>query len=197
MSALFDRVGHMFAQGHEREPPGLWLDPRIHEIESFRPASVLIAMTDGEMPGVLMLHRPSNMRAHPGEIAFPGGGRDPGEDAIETALREANEELGIRSDDVQIVGTSDIYRTGSGYEITPVLGIVPADIEIYPSPIEVAQWFEAPADFLLDPANQQQKTILHEGRNHKFVEIQWQNHTIWGVTGAIIHNLTRRLNWHG
>lgn len=197
MSALFRRVSALFEDGHAAQPPELWLDPRILNIDEFRPASVLIAMTDREDPGMLLLHRPSDMRAHPGEIAFPGGKRDPGETPEETALREANEELGIRFEDVQVIGTSDVYRTGSGYEITPVLGIVPPDIEIHPNPTEVAQWFEAPADFVLDPANQEQKTIKWEGRNHRFVQIQWQEHCIWGVTGAIIHNLTKRLNWHG
>lgn len=197
MSALFQKVSTLFEEGHAAQPPELWLDPRILNIDEFRPAAVLIAMTDREDPGLLLLHRPSDMRAHPGEIAFPGGKRDPGETPEETALREANEELGIRYEDVRIVGTSDIYRTGSGYEITPVLGIVPADIKIRPNPTEVAQWFEAPADFVLDPANQEQKTIEWEGRDHRFVQIQWQEHCIWGVTGAIIHNLTKRLNWHG
>jgi len=197
MSALFQKVRTLFEEGHSAQPPELWLDPRILNIDEFRPAAVLIAMTDREDPGLLLLHRPSDMRAHPGEIAFPGGKRDPGETPEETALREANEELGIRFEDVQIIGTSDIYRTGSGYEITPVLGIVPADIKIRPNPTEGAQWFEAPADFVLDPANQEQKTIEWEGLDHRFVQIQWQEHCIWGVTGAIIHNLTKRLNWHG
>ncbi len=196
MSGLFDRVSRLFEEGHAAAPPELWIDPRIREIPEFKPAAVLIGMTDRKDPGFLLLHRPSNMRAHPGQIAFPGGKRDPGETAQEAALREANEELGIREQDVRIIGTTDIYRTGSGYEITPVLGILPSEIEIRPNPTEVAQWFEAPADFILNPANQAQKTIEWEGRNHRFVEIQWQEHCIWGVTGAIIHNLTKRLKWH-
>jgi len=197
MSALFDHVSTLFDAGHAAAPSELWLDPRINEIPQFKPASVLIAITERDLPGVLLLHRPSNMRAHPGEVAFPGGKRDPGETAVEAALREANEELGIREQDVSVIGTTDIYRTGSGYEITPVLGVIPADITIRPNPTEVAQWFEAPVGFVLDPANQMHNTIEHEGRNLTFVEIMWQDHRIWGVTGAIIHNLTRRLDWHG
>jgi 8-oxo-dGTP pyrophosphatase MutT (NUDIX family) len=197
MSELFERVSELFREGHEAEPPALWRDPRLLGDESFVPASVLIAMTEREEPGFLLLHRPSNMRAHPGQIAFPGGRQDPGEDAVETALREANEELGIREKDVRIIGTSDMYHTGSGFEITPVLGIVPPEIDIIPNPAEVAQWFEAPVDFVLDPANQVQKWVEYEGRQHPFIEIQWQEHCIWGVTAAIISNLTKRLNWHG
>lgn len=197
MSELFDRVCRLFEEGHAASPPELWRDPRLLGDEAFVPASVLIAMTEREEPGFILLHRPSHMRAHPGQIAFPGGRRDPGEDAVQTALREADEELGIRERDVRVIGTSDIYHTGSGFEITPVLGIVPGDIEIHPNPAEVAQWFEAPVDFVLDPANQHQKWVEYEGTPHCFIEIQWREHCIWGVTGAIIHNLTKRLNWHG
>ena len=200
MSDLFERVSRRFEAGHSAAPPELWVDPRIYEIEEFKPAAVLIAVTERERPGMILLHRPSNMRAHPGQIAFPGGRIDPGETAIEAALREADEELGIRAGDVRVIGTSDRYRTGSGYEITPVIGVVPADIEIMPNPAEVAQWFEAPVDYVLDPANQQTRTVDYEDRKHNFVEIVWsdgrQDHVIWGVTGAILRNLSRRLNWH-
>lgn len=200
MSALFDQVARRFENGHAKAPPALWIDPRIQEIESFTPAAVLIAITERERPGMLLLHRPSTMRAHPGQIAFPGGRIDPGETAVEAALREAHEELGINPGKVRVIGTSDRYRTGSGYEITPVVGVVPPDLEIHPNPAEVAQWFEAPVDFVLDPANQVTRTIDYEDRQHSFVEITWsdgrQDHVIWGVTGAILHNLSGRLNWH-
>src|SRR5690606_10785980 len=122
---------------------------------------------------------------------------DPGENAIEAALREANEELGIREQDVRVIGTTDIYRTGTGFEMTPVLGIVPPDIEIHPSPTEVAQWFEAPAGYLLDPGNHEQGCMEYQGKQHTYMQVQWREHRIWGVTGAIISNLAQRLAWHG
>ncbi|WP_334182386.1 CoA pyrophosphatase [Novosphingobium sp.] len=196
MSTLFDDVSRRFAIGQEAAPSELWIDPRIHAIETFKPAAVLITLTERPRPGMLLLHRPSTMRAHPGQIAFPGGRLDPGETAVEGALREAHEELGIHPKDVQVIGTSDLYRTGSGYEITPVIGVIPPDLPIVPNPAEVAQWFEAPAEFVLDPANQKTKWIEAEGARHAFVEITWYDHRIWGVTGAILHNLARRLNWN-
>lgn len=196
MSAVFDRVSRLYRAGEQASPPALWLDSRIQTIEQFTPAAVLIAITDRKEPGMLFLHRPSNMRAHPGQIAFPGGRIDPGENPTEAALREAWEELGIRPEDVQVIGPTDIYRTGSGYEITPVVGVVPADLKIVPNPAEVAQWFEAPAGFVLDPVNQARKTIEVNGVTHRFIEIDWQGHRIWGVTGAIVHNLAGRLRWH-
>ncbi|MFA7604244.1 MAG: coenzyme A pyrophosphatase, partial [Novosphingobium sp.] len=81
--------------------------------------------------------------------------------------------------------------------ITPVLGVVPADIQITPNPTEVAQWFEAPASFLLDPANQRQQWVDWEGMQRPYYEIPWREHQIWGITAAILVNLSRRLRWHG
>ena len=153
MTTLLGRVRTLYERGHGIAAPPLVSEYCETSEEALRPAAVLVAMTDRPEPGVLMLHRPSNMRAHPGQVALPGGKIDAGETAVEAALREANEELGIQSSDVTIIGTSDVYRTYSGYSITPVLGVVPADIAITPNPTEVAQWFEAPLAHVLDPAN--------------------------------------------
>ena len=198
MSRLFDRLSQLYADGHDSEPPELFGDQRLEGITEFTPAAVLAAITerDGE-PGVLLLHRPSNMRSHPGQIAFPGGKIDPGESAIEGALREAHEELGIDPAQVRIIGTSDVYRTHSGFEITPVLGIIPPDIEIVPNPTEVAQWFEAPLGHVLDPANHVGQWLEWEGSMRAYYEIMWKEHQIWGVTAALLVNLSRRLKWHG
>lgn len=196
MSALFEDVRRRFEARKDSPPPARFNDPRTADIENFKPAAVLIALTERARPGMLLLHRPSSMRAHPGQVAFPGGRMDPGETPVEAALREADEELGIDPGCVRLIGTGDLYRTGSGYEITPVLGIVPADIEIRPNPAEVAKWFEAPVDFVLDPANQMAKSLIWEGKPREYVEILWEGHRIWGVTGAIITNLSHRLNWN-
>ncbi|GGC22148.1 coenzyme A pyrophosphatase [Novosphingobium marinum] len=197
MSALFQRVAHLFEEGHRREVSDLVTDPRRREGEPVRDAAVLIAITEREEPGFLLLHRPSNMRSHPGQVAFPGGKIDPGEDALQAALREANEELGIEARDVSIVGISDELLTGSGYRVTPVIGTIRPDIEIRPNPAEVAQWFEAPVDFALDPANHKECRGRFGGREYTYLEMYWENHRIWGVTAAIISNLAKRLRWHG
>lgn len=196
MSAVHEKLSRHYRAAHEGEPPELFHDWSAVGMVDFRPAAVLVAMTEREEPGVLLLHRPSNMRAHPGQVAFPGGKIDPGETPIEAALREAYEELGIHERDVRVIGTSDLYRTHSGYEITPVLATVPAGIEINPNPTEVAQWFEAPAGFVLHPDNQVERWVEWEGGSRPYYEIMWQEHCIWGVTAALIVNLARRLKWH-
>ncbi|HWU04425.1 MAG TPA: CoA pyrophosphatase, partial [Novosphingobium sp.] len=148
-------------------------------------------------PGLLLIHRPTTMRAHPGQVAFPGGRREAGESVVEAALREADEELGIPPDQVRVIGATDIYRTGTGYEVTPVLALVPPDLPLAPNPHEVAQWFEAPLAHLLDPANHAVGTMDIGGEKRRYVEIDWQGHRIWGVTGAILANLAKRLKWNG
>jgi len=127
MSALFDRLRLLFDEGHGVELPGLRNDADLAPSE-IRPAAVLIAVTDRPEPGVILTHRPDDMRAHPGQVAFPGGKLDPGEDAVQAALREAHEELAIKPSDVRIIGASDRFVTGTGYDVTPVLGLVPPDL---------------------------------------------------------------------
>lgn len=193
MSELVARLRRLHADGHAEAMDNLLSDER-HD-GAFRPAAVLAAITERERPGFLLIHRPSNMRSHPGQIAFPGGKIDPGETPVEAALREAWEELGIHERDVTVIGTSDTYRTGTGYEVTPVIAVVPADLELNPSPTEVAQWFEAPVDFVFNQSNQVEQSAFWQGAERRYIEIMWQQHRIWGVTAAIIHNLSRRIAW--
>ena len=195
MSDLFDRLTRLFDEGHGVELPGLRNDAAFAPPE-IRPAAVLIAVTDRSEPGVILTHRPPDMRAHPGQVAFPGGKLDPGEDAVEAALREAREELAIAAANVQVIGASDRFVTGSGYDVTPVLGLVPPDLPIAPNPAEVAGWFEAPLGYLLDPANHAHKETEWLGRVRPYIEIEWHGHRIWGVTAAILANLARRLAWN-
>jgi 8-oxo-dGTP pyrophosphatase MutT (NUDIX family) len=200
-SRLLARLTTLFEEGHRAPPAPFYEDWRTVPGTAMRPAAVLIAVTDradhADGPGVLMIHRPSHMRAHPGQAAFPGGKIDPGETPIEAALREANEELGIEAAAVQVIGTTDEYRTGTGYQITPVLAVVPEGLVLRPNPAEVAAWFEPPLDFLLDPANQTRHTGEWNGRKGSYIEILWREHRVWGVTAGIIANLTQRMGYRG
>ncbi len=159
------------------------------------PAAVLIAKTDRPEPGVILTVRREHLRTHAGQIAFPGGRLDPGEDAVQAALREANEEILLDSAAVEVLGSIEEYRTVTGFVVTPVIGVVPPDIPLEPHEHEVAGWFEAPLDFVLDPANQHHRSALFQGRMRHYYEIIWKDHRIWGVTAAIIVNLSRRLQW--
>lgn len=159
------------------------------------PAAVLVGITDRPEPGVILTVRREHMRTHAGQVAFPGGRVDPGEDSIGAALREAWEELGLDPKEAEIIGETDPYRTITGYVVTPVLAVVPPDQPLSPHEHEVADWFEAPLGFVLDPANQQCKSALFQGRERHYYEIMWEDRRIWGATASMIVNLSRRLQW--
>ena len=159
------------------------------------PAAVLIAITDRKDPGVILTVRRAHLRTHAGQIAFPGGRLEPGEDPISAALREAQEEILLDPRAVDVIGQIDDYRTVTGFVVTPALGVISPELPLQPHEHEVADWFEAPLGFLLDPANQQERTALFQGRTRHYYEIIWNDRRIWGVTAAIIVNLSRRLQW--
>ena len=159
------------------------------------PAAVLIGVTRREEPGVILTVRREHMRTHAGQVAFPGGRIDPGESAIAAALREAWEELGLQPETAEVVGEVDPYRTVTGYAVTPVLAVIEPDQPLSPHEHEVADSFEAPLAFILDPQNHQLKSALFQGRERHYYEIVWNDRRIWGATAAMIVNLSRRLQW--
>ena len=192
MSRLFDRVSRAFAASHHIGIEGI-RDDSAWAGDTLRDAAVLMAVTDSETPGLLLTHRPSTMANHPGQVAFPGGKLEAGESVIEAALREAEEELAIRPADVRVIGEATSFVTGTGFRLTPVLGLVPADIAITPDPREVDGWFEAPLHFVMDRANHVRKMGQFGSHTLPYTEITWQQHRIWGITAGIIVNLSRRL----
>lgn len=157
------------------------------------PAAVLIAVTDRPSPGVILTVRREHLRTHAGQVAFPGGRVDENEDGVSAALREAQEEILLDPVAVEVVGAIEPYRTVTGYIVTPVLAVVPADLPLTPHEHEVADWFEAPLDFILNPNNQHRRSALFQGTTRHYYEIIWKERRIWGATAAMIVNLSRRL----
>jgi len=164
--------------------------------EADLPAAVLIAITDRTEPGVILTVRREHLRTHAGQIAFPGGRVDEGEDPVAAALREAHEEILLDASAADVVGTLEPYRTVTGFVVTPVICVVPPDLPLRPHEHEVADLFEAPLAYLLDPANQQQRSALFQGKERHYYEIDWNGRRIWGATAAMIVNLSRRLQWN-
>lgn len=157
-------------------------------------AAVLVAVTDRTEPGVLLTLRHAGLRRHAGQVAFPGGRVDPEDDGpVSAALREAREEIGLDPAVVELVGTADRYRTGTGYDVLPVVGVVPPDMPLVAQETEVAAVFEVPLAFLLDSANHALKSAVFQGRTRDYYEILWGEWRIWGVTAGMIVNLSRRL----
>ena len=195
MSALFDRLEALFEQGHAADIPDLMSDARFADAERTADAAVLIAVTDRPQPGLILTQRPEGMRDHPGQVAFPGGKIDPGEDAIAAALREAEEELAMRRADVRVIGATDHYQTGTGFDITPVLGVVPPDLPLVANPHEVEAWFEAPLDLMLGRDCWSEHEVFWNGAMRRYLEYHYRGFRIWGVTAAIIANLSRRIEY--
>jgi 8-oxo-dGTP pyrophosphatase MutT (NUDIX family) len=191
MSALAERLRSALAVT-PAEPPIEGDDPELRA-QASNAAAVLIAVIDRPEPGVLLTVRREHLRTHAGQIAFPGGRVEPGEDSVAAALREAHEEILLDPAAVEVVGPIEPYRTVTGYLVTPVLGAVPPDLPLTPHEHEVADVFEAPLAYLLDPANHRVQTALLQGRERRYYEILWNGRRIWGATAAMIVNLSRRL----
>lgn len=195
---LAERLRASLAEGHRRDIGLLssdTRDPRILGETPLAPAAVLVAITNRPEPGLILTERSASLRKHAGQVAFPGGRVDDTDaNEIAGALREAREEIGLPPETVEVVGTSDRYHTFTGFDIVPVLGVIPPDLTLTPHQDEVADWFEMPLAYALDPINRIKKSIMFEGVERYYYEILWEERRIWGVTAAILANLSRRLN---
>ncbi|WP_293882741.1 CoA pyrophosphatase [Sphingomonas sp.] len=169
-------------------------DRDMVDARSYVDAAVLIAVTERAEPGLILTLRPETMRRHAGQVAFPGGRVDPQDsDAVAAALREAYEEVALVPTDVEIIGTLRPYRTGTEYEIVPVLGVIAPDLPLIPHDAEVAAVFEVPLAFVLDPANRVERRAIWNGAERRYLEIIWGERRIWGATAAMLANLAARL----
>lgn len=173
-------------------------DLEVGDYEGLRAAAVLIPLIEREEGvSVLLTRRSDTMRRHRGQIAFPGGGIDPGETVWQAALREAEEEVGLDRALVALAGLSTPFKTLTGFHVTPVVGFVDPAFVARPNPDEVAEVFEAPFDFLMDAANHQRELRQFSVGPERWVySITHNERVIWGITAAITRDLYGRLFGH-
>jgi 8-oxo-dGTP pyrophosphatase MutT (NUDIX family) len=160
---------------------------------SLRPAAVLVPILEDSLE-VLLTQRSENLRTHAGQISLPGGSCDPADrDAVDTALREAEEEIGLQRRHVEIVGLLDDYPTGTGFRVTPVVGMVSRSATLRADGIETTALLSVPLAHLLEPAHYRSGSFVREGIELPFLEIVWGEHRIWGATAGMLRNLCDKL----
>lgn len=170
-------------------------DSGFDRVPVLAPAAVLIAVSDEAEPQLLLTRRNANMSRHPGQIAFPGGRIDAGDaSAVAAALREAEEEVALGRQHVEVLGTLDRYETGTGFSILPVVGLVPPGLVFSPHEREVAEVFHVPFAHVMDPANHEMHSGEWQGRRRNYFIIRHGTREIWGATAGMLVNLSRRLH---
>jgi 8-oxo-dGTP pyrophosphatase MutT (NUDIX family) len=188
------RIGDLIARprgDHDRQPTPLKPPDETLAI----PAAVLIPVVSRPQgPTVLLTERAATLRAHSAQVAFPGGRIDAvdGSPTV-AALREAEEEIGLPRDKVELLGYLDAYLTGTGYRVVPVVALVEPPFELMLNAHEVARVFEAPLSFLLDPANHRREGRMWQGVHRTYYAIRYEGHYIWGATAGMIRNLYETL----
>jgi 8-oxo-dGTP pyrophosphatase MutT (NUDIX family) len=163
--------------------------------ETSRAASVLIPLVNhAEGLTVLLTQRTDDMPSHAGQISFPGGRRQASDiDAVDTALRETREEVGLERRFVTVLGILDHYRTGTGYEITPVVGLIAPGFVVHADPREVADVFEVPLAHFLDEANHRLESRVWKDRERRYYAMPFGERYIWGATAGMLKNLQHAL----
>jgi 8-oxo-dGTP pyrophosphatase MutT (NUDIX family) len=158
------------------------------------PAAVLVPVVRRAEPTVLFTRRTDNLARHAGQVSFPGGRLHPDDASlVTTALRESHEETGIDTELVEVAGFLDAYETGTGFAILPVIGVLEEGFSLRPNPQEVAEIFEVPLAFFLEPGNSERGTGEWQGRQRVFYAFRYKQHYIWGATAAIIVSLRDKL----
>ncbi len=163
--------------------------------QPLRPAAVLVPVVDrADGLSVLLTRRTDHLHHHPGQISFPGGRVERSDTSpVMTALRETEEEIGLAADRVELLGELAEYHTGTGFRVTPVVGLVHPPFELELDDFEVAEAFEVPLAFLLDPANRERHRIEYRGRMREFHAMPYRGYFIWGATAGILVQLACHL----
>lgn len=163
--------------------------------EMLTPAAVLFPIVlHAAEPTVLLTQRTAHLRDHASQISFPGGRVEPEDaSAVHAALRETREEIGLAPSHIEVIGYLPEYRTSTGFSVTPVVAFVTPPFSLQPDPFEVAEVFEVPLAFLLDPANHKQHEIHWRGRLRRYYAMPYGDYFIWGATAGMIMSLFDRM----
>lgn len=191
-----DRLLEQLRAGLNRagqEAGGDWPDLRTDD--THRPAAVLVPLVlRGEVPFVLLTRRTDHLHHHPGQISFPGGRMEADDlTPVDTALRETREEIGLPAERVELLGVLPDYYTGTGFRVTPVVGLVRPPFLLELDAFEVAEAFEVPLSHFLDPANHQRLSREFDGRTRHFYAMPYGDYYIWGATAGMLMSLYRIL----
>jgi 8-oxo-dGTP pyrophosphatase MutT (NUDIX family) len=175
--------------------PEVWAEPRFSERKTAQ-ASVLVGIVMRDQPTVVLTERTTHLSTHSGQVAFPGGKRDDTDaDAVHTALREAQEEIGLAAEFIEVLGEMPTYRTGSQFIITPVVALVRPEHRLTINPFEVADAFEVPLQFLMNPAHHRRHFVEWNGGRREWFSMPYMDGTterfIWGATAAMLRNFYR------
>lgn len=177
--------------GEEQAPIG---DDRAHD-GPYTPAAVLVPVVRrDDALSILLTRRTDHLHHHPGQISFPGGRVEEGDRSpVDTALRETQEEIGLSPARIELIGVLPEYRTGTGFSVSPIVGLVRAPYDLQLDSFEVAEAFEVPLDFLIDPANHQRHRMEYQGRMREYYAMPYHDYFIWGATAGMLVSLSRLL----
>lgn len=167
--------------------------------DTLRPAAVLVPLVCHPSGcTILLTRRTDHLDHHAGQISFPGGRLElQDKDAVDCALRETSEETGLDRHGIDVVGRLDDYNTVTGFRVMPVVGLLAPPLGLDPDPCEVAEVFEIPLDFVLDPRNHKRAHEMLDGQRRLFYAMRWNGYYIWGATAGMLVNLSRVLNAGG
>ena len=167
------------------------LNPGLDDYDKLVPAAVLVPLVERK-DGLtaLLTQRTNHLAHHPGQVSFPGGHVDPGDESPEaTALRETEEEVGLHRRHIDVLGRLDQYRVRTGFSVTPVVGLVTPPFDIKPDDFEVAEVFEVPLTFLMNPSNHERHSRDYRGETRYFYAMPYNGYYIWGATAGMLVNL--------
>ena len=186
LRAALARPGEL-SSDHDLNP-----DIRLPPNRVLRPAAVLIAVTEDSR--IVLTMRSSRLKHHPGQIAFPGGKKDPGDPTlVDAALREAEEEVGLPRSKVEILGALPRHETVTSFDVTPFIGLIEGRFDPVPEAGEVAEVFEVPLEFLANPSHFRIEGRRWKGRRRHYYAVPWGPYYIWGATARMLRGLAGRL----